>query len=194
MDQKQVTAQVADVDTRTATPRDPTLTCWGLARSSPSAPGATRKMSLFYIRNMLRKQTRFFASRSRCEKPLGRCVSPRDGGSVGLRGAIVAAVRPVDGVGPAVGLRNRSPCAQHLRSRALFGWKTQRKGGAIGVSGHLPVRVMARRNEDTRQGTASGNCRSGDNAVAPRRDPPRRRELDWPVPSARSTPPRDLIS
>ena len=27
MDQKQVTAQVADVDTRTATPRDPTLTC-----------------------------------------------------------------------------------------------------------------------------------------------------------------------
>ena len=68
------------------------------------------------------------------------------------------------------------------------------KGVGIGVSGHLPVSVTARRNEDTRQGTASGNYRSGDIAAGPRRDPPPRRQLDRPVPSARSTPPRGLIS
>ena len=86
------------------------------------------------------------------------------------------------------------PMRAALRSRALFGWKTRRKGVGIGVSGHLPVRVTARRNEDTRQGTASGNYRSGDIAAGPRRDPPPRRQLDRPVPSARSTPPRGLIS
>jgi len=51
--------RVADVDARMATPQDPTLTFWGLASSTPSAPGATRKMSPFYIRNMLRKATFF---------------------------------------------------------------------------------------------------------------------------------------
>jgi len=50
---------VADVDTRTATPRDPTLTRWGLASSTPSASGATRKMIPFTIRKMLRKATFF---------------------------------------------------------------------------------------------------------------------------------------
>ena len=90
--------------------------------------------------------------------------------------------------------REIAPKGAALRSRALFGWKTRRKGVGIGVSGHLPVRVTARRNEDTRQGTACGNYRSGDIAAGPRRDPPPRRQLDRPVPSARSTPPRDLIS
>ena len=90
--------------------------------------------------------------------------------------------------------REIAPYAQRSRSRALLGWKTRRTGVGIGVSGHLPVRVTARRNEDTRQGTASGNYRSGDIAAGPRRDPPPRRQLDRPVPSARSTPPRDLIS
>ena len=62
----------------------------------------------------------------------------------------------------------------------------------IGVSGTYPSGT--RRNEDTRRGAASGNCRSGNIAAGPRRDPPPRRQLDRPVPSARSTPPRDLIS
>ena len=87
-------------------------------------------------------------------------------------------------------MRNRSRCAQRLRSRALFGWKTRRKDVAIGVSGYLPVRVTARRNEDTRRATASGNCRSGDIAAGPRHDPPPRRGLDRSVPSAGSTPPQ----
>src|SRR5450755_3912119 len=68
------------------------------------------------------------------------------------------------------------------------------QGFAIGVSAYLPVMVMARRNEDTRRGTASGNCRSGDIAAGPRRDPPPRRELDRSVPSVGSTPPRGLPS
>ena len=56
--------------------------------------------------------------------------------------------------------------AQRSRSRALFGWKTRRKRVGIGVSGHLPVRVTARRNEDTRQEprpatTAVGTSRQG---------------------------------
>jgi hypothetical protein len=33
----------------------------------------------------LDKQTRFFASGRRCEKPFGRGASPRDGGSAALR-------------------------------------------------------------------------------------------------------------
>ena len=45
---------------------------------------------------------RLFASRRRCEKPLGRSVSPRDGGSGGVRMAMVAAVGRVGGNGPAV--------------------------------------------------------------------------------------------
>jgi hypothetical protein len=48
------------------------------------------------------KQTRLFASRSRCEKPIGRSGSPRDGGSGGARVATVAAMRAVDGCGPSV--------------------------------------------------------------------------------------------
>ena len=64
----------------------------------------------------------------------------------------------------------------------------------IGVSGYLPVRVTARRNGDIRRATASGNCHSGDIAVAPRRGPPPRRELDRSVPSAGSTPRRGLPS
>ena len=89
--------------------------------------------------------------------------------------------------------REIAPYAQRSRSRAS--WAGRRgEGVGIGVSGHLPVRVTARRNEDTRQGTASGNYRSGDIVARPRRDPPPRRQLDRPVPSARSTPPRDWIS
>ena len=107
--------------------------------------------------------------------------------------AMVAAVGRVGGNGPAVCARNRSQGAA-FEKPPLFGWKTRRKGVGIGVSGHLPVRVTARRNADTRQGTASGNYRSGDIAAGPRRDPPPRRQLDRPVPSARSTPPRGLIS
>ena len=140
------------------------------------------------------KEIRLFSSRADEKSLLDEAASPRDGGSVGLRAVMVRAMRAFGGNALAVRVRNRSRCAQHLRSRALFGWKTRRKGVAIGVSGHLPVTVMARQNEDTRQGTASGNCRSGDIAVGPRRDPPLRRELDRPFPSVRSTPPRDLIS
>src|SRR5262245_35986164 len=68
------------------------------------------------------------------------------------------------------------------------------QGVAIGGSGYRLIRVTSRQNEDTRRATASGNCHSEDIAARPRRDPSPRRELDRPVPAARSTPPRGLIS
>src|SRR5262245_50938246 len=108
--------------------------------------------------------------------------------------ATVAAVRAVDADGPSMLVRNRYRCAQRLRSRALFGWRTRRKGVTIGVSDDLPVRVTAHRIEDTHRGTVSGNCRSGGIAAGPPRDPPPRRGFDRSVPTARSTPPRGLRS
>ena len=53
------------------------------------------------------EEKRPFASRSRCEKPLGRSVSPRDEGAGGVRMAVVGVLRTVEGNGPAVGVRNR---------------------------------------------------------------------------------------
>jgi hypothetical protein len=51
--------RVADIDARTASPRHPTLPRRGPARSSLPAPGATRKMSIYYICKMLRFATFF---------------------------------------------------------------------------------------------------------------------------------------
>jgi hypothetical protein len=52
-----------------------------------------------------------------------------------------------------------------------LGLENAAQGVAIGVSAYLPVMVTARRNEDTRRGTASGNYRSRDIAAGPHRDP-----------------------
>src|SRR5271165_3967667 len=49
--------RVADVDSRAAPLRDPTLTRRELATSPPSAPGAAREMRLCYICKMLQNAT-----------------------------------------------------------------------------------------------------------------------------------------
>ena len=54
-------------------------------------------------------------------------------------------------------------------------------------------RFTARRNEDTRRGAASDNCRNGGIAAGPRRDLPPRQGLDRSVPGSHSAaPPRAL--
>jgi hypothetical protein len=50
---------VADVDTRTATPRDPTLTRWGLASSTPAALERPGKRACLTFVKLLRFATFF---------------------------------------------------------------------------------------------------------------------------------------
>ena len=88
------------------------------------------------------------------------------GGSGGVRRAIVGAVRAVDGNEPAVGLRNRSRCAQRERSRTLLGRRTRHEvsQSAFQVTGpsglrHAETRILA---EEPGPATAAvGTARQG---------------------------------
>ena len=89
---------------------------------------------------------------------LDEASSPRDGGSGGVQSAIVGTVRPVDGNGPVVYLRNRSQCAASEKPRPLW-LGDAAQCTAIGVqlicpSGlrHAETRVLA---EEPRPATAA---------------------------------------